>query len=89
MQDMIYMKKSESEILFCQKKKGFLGGPAGKEGACNLGDLGSIHALRPGFNPCIGKIPQRREWLPTPVFWLGEFRGLYSPWGHKGLDMTE
>ena len=57
MQDMIYMKKSESEILFCQKKKGFPGGSAGKEGACNLGDLGSIQALRPGFNPCIGKIP--------------------------------
>ena len=21
--------------------------------------------------------------LPTPVFWPGEFHGLYSPWGHK------
>ena len=21
--------------------------------------------------------------LPTPVFWHGEFHGLYSPWGHK------
>ena len=20
----------------------------------------------------------------TPVFWPGEFHGLYSPWGHKG-----
>ena len=27
----------------------------------------------------VGKIPQRRERLPTPVFWLGEFHGLYSP----------
>ena len=25
----------------------------------------------------------------TPVFWPGEFHGLYSPWGHKELDMTE
>ena len=25
----------------------------------------------------------------TPVFWPGEFLGLYSPWGHKELDMTE
>ena len=33
--------------------------------------------------------PWRRERLPTPVFWPGEFRGLYSPWGHKELDMTE
>ena len=27
------------------------------------------------------KIPWRRERLPTPVFWPGDFRGLYSPWG--------
>ena len=26
---------------------------------------------------CIGKIPWRRERLPAPVFWPGEFRGLY------------
>ena len=25
----------------------------------------------------------------TPVFWPGEFQGLYSPWGHKQSDMTE
>ena len=25
------------------------------------------------FNPQVGKIPWRREWLPTPVFWPGEF----------------
>ena len=36
-----------------------------------------------------GKIPWRREKLPTPVFWPGEFHGLYSPWGHKELDTTE
>jgi len=24
-----------------------------------------------------------------PVFWPGEFHGLYSPWGCKELDMTE
>ena len=27
--------------------------------------------------------------LPSPVFWPGEFRGLYSPWGRKELDTTE
>ena len=37
----------------------------------------------------VGKIPWRRERPPTPVFWPGEFHGLYSPWGHKELDMTE
>ena len=37
----------------------------------------------------VGKIPWRRERLPTPVFWPGEFHGLYSPWSHKKSDMTE
>ena len=37
----------------------------------------------PGFDPWVGKIPWRRERLPTPVFWLGEFHGLYSSWGPK------
>ena len=44
---------------------------------------------RPGFNPWVGKIPWKRERLPTPVFWPGEFHGLYSPWGRKESDMTE
>ena len=44
---------------------------------------------RPGFSPWVGKIPWRRERLPTPIFWPGEFHVLYSPWGHKELDMTE
>ena len=44
---------------------------------------------RPGFDPWVGKIPWRRERLPTPVFWPGEFRGLYSPGVGKELDTTE
>ena len=31
----------------------------------------------------------RRERLPTPVFWTGEFHGLYNPWGRKESDTTE
>ena len=34
-------------------------------------------------------MPWKREWLPTPVFWPGEFHGLYSPWGRKESDTTE
>ena len=49
---------------------------AGKESACNVGDLGSIPAL--GRSPREGK-----GYLPTPIFWPGEFHGLYSPWGRK------
>ena len=44
---------------------------------------------RPEFDPRIGKIPWRRERLPTPVFWPGESNGVFSPWGHKELDKTE
>ena len=63
---------------------GFPGGSDSKEYACNAGELSSIH----------GKIPWRREWLPTPVFLPGQFHGQmslvgYSPWGHKELDTAE
>ena len=49
---------------------------------------------RPGFDPSVGNIPWTREWLRTPVFWPGEFRGQrslagYRPWGCKESDMTE
>ena len=42
----------------------------------------------------VGKIPWRREWLPTPVYLHREFHGQrnlmgYSLWGRKELDMTE
>ena len=46
-----------------------------------------LQCWRPGFNPWIGKIPWRRERLPTLVFWPGEFHGVSSSWGRK--DMTE
>ena len=46
------------------------------------------------FDPWVRKIPWRRERLPTPVFFPGEFhahRSLasYSPWGCKESDTTE
>ena len=44
---------------------------------------------RLGFYPWVGKNPWKRERLPTPVFWPRGFHGLYSPWGHEELDMTE
>ena len=48
-----------------------------------------LQCRRPGFDPWVGKIPWRRERLPTPVFWPGEFHGPYSPWGSKESDTTE
>ena len=48
-----------------------------------------LQRKRPGFDPQVGKIPWRRERLPTPVFWPGKFHGLYSPWSRQELDTTE
>ena len=46
-----------------------------------------LQCARPGFNSCVGKMPWKRKWRPTPVFWrilVG-----YSPWGHEESDLTE
>ena len=59
----------------------FPGISASKESTCNAGDLDLI--------PGLGSFPWGRERLPTSVFWPREFHGLYSPWDHKELDMTE
>ena len=65
---------------------GFPGSSDGKEYVCQCRKL--------LFDPWVGKIPWRREWLPTPVFLTGEFhehKSLvgYSPWGCKESYMTE
>ena len=38
-----------------------------------------LQCRRPRFDSWVGKIRWRRERLLTPVFWPGEFHGLYSP----------
>ena len=48
-----------------------------------------LQCRRPGLDPWVGKIPWRRERLPTLAFWPGEFHGLYGPWGRKESDTTE
>jgi len=60
----------------------------GKESACNIGDTGDM------VGSLVRKIPWRRKWQLTPMFLPGKFYGQrslvgYSPWGHKGSDMTE
>ena len=57
-----------------------------KEPTCQCG--------RPGFHPCVGKVPGRRAWQPTAVLLPGKSLGQrslagYSPWGHKKSDATE
>ena len=63
----------------------FPGGPVGIEFASQC--------RRPWFNPWVG-ISWRKKWQPTPVPLPGESQGQrslvgYSPWGHKGSDMSE
>ena len=59
---------------------GFPDGSAGKHFTCNAGDLVLI--------PELGRSPGERKVYPL-ILWPGEFRGLYSPWGHKESDSTE
>ena len=68
---------------------GFPGGTGGKEPTCQC-----WRCKRHGFSPWGGKIPWRRAWQPTPVFFPGESHGQSSlvgcsPWGHKESDTTE
>ena len=42
-----------------------------------------------GLSPWVRKIPWRRKWKPTPVFWPGEFHGLQSLRCCKESDVTE
>ena len=44
--------------------------PSGKESACQRRRL--------GLHPQVGKIPWRRKWQLTPVFWPGKFHGQRS-----------
>ena len=43
---------------------------------------------------CVGKIPWRKKWQPSPVFLPGESHGQrslagYSPWSRRQLDTPE
>ena len=53
-----------------------------------------LQCRRPGFDLWIGRIPWRREWQHSPVFFPGESHGQRSqegcgPWDGKELDTTE
>ena len=61
---------------------GFPCGSAGKESACNAGDLGSI--------PGMGRSPGEGKGYPLQYSGLeNSMDYTYSPWGHRELDMTE
>ena len=43
---------------------------------------------KPRLDPWVGKIPWRRERLPTPVFWPGESHGLAESDTTEGLSLS-
>ena len=47
-----------------------------------------LQCRRPGFNSWIRKIPWRREWQPTPVFFPGESQGQRSLAGYTALGFA-
>ena len=59
--------------------KGFPCGSAGKEAACNVGDLSLI--------PGLGRSP--RDGKGYPLQYSGLENSMDCPWGHKELDTTE
>ena len=58
---------------------GFPCGSAGKESACNAGDLGSIPGLA-------GSLEEGKGY---PLQYSGLENSMDCPWGHKESDMTE
>ena len=60
---------------------GFPCGSAGKESACNAGDLGSIRGL--------GRSPGEGKGNPLQYSGMENSMDLYSPRGHKESDTTE
>ena len=57
---------------------GFPGKTRGKEPAYQY-----RRCKRRGFSPWVGKIPLRRKWQPTPVFFPGKSCGQRSLSGHR------
>ena len=67
---------------------GFPYSTAGKESACNSSIPHS--SMWETWVKSLGwEDPLEKGKTTTPVFWPGEFHGLYNPWGHKESNMTE
>ena len=83
------MNKKSRNVSFLVGFGGFPGDATGKEPACQC-----RRCKRCEFNPWVRKIPWRRAWQPTPIFFPGKFHGQRSllsssPWGCIESDMSE
>ena len=70
------------KILRTELYKGFPGSTSGKEPACQCRSC-----KRCRFDLCVGKIPWRRKWPPTPVFLPREFHGQRSLVGYRSRGL--
>ena len=57
---------------------------------CGTESISNVEHTETG-NPCVGKVPWRRQWQPTPLILSGKCHGQRSlmgsgQWGHKELD---
>ena len=71
---------------FLDLSKRFLRQCSGKEATCQC-----RRCRKCRFNSWIGNVPQRRQWQPSPVFFLGKSHGERSladrsPWGREESD---
>jgi len=78
--------KDKNEMQLLKNIQGFPSGSVGKEFICNAGD--HLQCRKSGFHSCVGKIPWKGKWQPTPVFLPGKSHGQrslvgYSQQGHK------
>ena len=48
-----------------------------------------LQCRRPGFSPCVSKIPWRRAWQPTPVFLPGKFHSVEIDPKHRLRDQAK
>ena len=69
---------------FTERMQGSPGASDGKESACNVGDLGSIH----WEDPLEKGMATHSSILAWKSHGQRSLAG-YSPWGHKETDITE
>ena len=71
--------------LWCGLYMGFAGGSRGKERVCQC-----RRYKRRGFDPWVGKIPWRRAWQPTAIFFHGLciFRDVLTVQWEKSVEFN-
>ena len=70
---------TDNKVALTIRWLGFAGGSDRKEFTCNAENLGSIS--------WVGKIPWRRAWQPTPVFFPREFPWTEEPGGLQSMEL--